>query len=392
LPRYARWVVGVPTFFMPGRRVSVRPTVFHQITNAPEKRETATEYTVLALGILTNFIFVIGCVLFFEEFSPKVNDIGLLLFLIGSLMNVFLSGYAMWEHRHASQTFEVGARDEFFEHLLYVSSGIFFAVGSVLWMPVWGENKTHIFIGHAGSAWCFIWGSMVLVLASVWNAFGLVDEHSKKDELPSSHEIMCRRLASIALCCTALGGALFVAGSFMFRPAFENDCSAEIREDSREDGPGPWRRSHHVGFLQAGASMWDPSDPSRVTADSMVRLTAFCLGIINQGTWVYLWGCTLFFAQSVISLFVCVTMNNADSRPKMNLVVNRRSRLMMVTKSSQTEGDPPVIPPGAEKSGATIQKDLSDRSGRGPSAGKQVSFHADVGATAEAHEPTVGAA
>lgn len=379
---------------MPGRRVSVRPTVFHRIVNAPEKRELLTEYTVLVLGIITNFIFVVGCILFFEVFSPKINDIGLFLFLTGSLMNVILSGYVMWEHRHAREAFEGGARDEFLEHLLYVGSGIFFAAGSILWMPLWGENETHIFVGHASSAWCFIWGSLVLVLASIWNAFGLVDEHSKKDELPSSTDIVCRRLASVALCCTALGGSLFVAGSFMFRPAFENDCVAEKREDSHEEGSSPWRRGHHIGFLQAGASMWYPADPSRFKAGSKVELTAMCLGIINQGTWVYLWGCLLFFAQSVISLVVCITMNKADARPKMNLVVGRRAmQPRMVTTSSQTEGGAPLVtPPAVENSGATAQKALSERSGTGPTTGKQVSFHDDVGAAAESHAPTARAA
>jgi len=347
-----------------------------------------TEYTVLALGILTNFIFVIGCVLFFEYFSPRVNNIGLTLFLIGSLMNVMLSGYVMWEHRHARESFEGVARDEFLEHLLYVGSGILFAAGSVLWFPLWGDDETHIFVGHASSAWCFIWGSLVLVLASVWNAFGLVDEHLKKDELPTPTEIMCRRLAAIALCCTAVGGALFVAGSFMFRPAFENDCVAEKRAVGHEESPSRWRRGDHVGFLQAGASIWDPPDPSRVKAGSRVELTAMCLGIINQGTWVYLWGCMLFFAQSLISLVVCITMNTADARPKMNLVMSRRAvQPRTVSTSSQTEGAPPATPPAKQESGTMVKK-----SGTGPAADKQVSFHHNVGAITEVHEIVAKAA
>lgn len=319
---------------MPGRRVSLRPTVFHRIVKASEKRENLNEYVVLGIGILTNFIFVIGCILFFEIFPIEVNNIGLWLFLIASLMNVFLSMYVMWEHKEAQEAFEGGARDEFLEHFLYVASGLFFAVGSVLWMPVWGESKARNFVGHSASAWCFVWGSVGLVLASVWNAFGLVEENAKRSETPTKVEVLCRRLASLALCCTAVGGALFVAGSFMFRPAFENDCKEAIERAAVQH---PWRhRHHHVGFLQVGGDAWDP----RISADSEGREMSWCLSIINQGTWVYLYGCLLFLAQSVISLVVCIIMNRTDARPKMNLMVGRRNlqqAAKMLSKGAQTE-------------------------------------------------------
>jgi hypothetical protein len=123
----------------------------------------------------------------------------------------------------------LGSRDEFLEHILYMGCGVAYAVGSVLWMPWIYQDKWNSIRGHSAAAWCFIFGSVGLVLASIWNAFGLVEESAKRRPRlrdPGNRvEVLCRRLASIALCCTAVGGSLFVAGSFLFRPGFENDCT-----------------------------------------------------------------------------------------------------------------------------------------------------------------------
>jgi hypothetical protein len=235
---------------MPGRRITSRSTRFdfilplklrrklgQQESSASSKREVSNagfkaEITVGALGVFTNSLFVIGCIMFFEIWPMWVYNTGLWLFLMGSLMNVGLAAYSLWEGRVSSRDQDnMGSRDEIWEHLLYILSGLAFAVGSIMWMPFLYTSQWKAVWGHGMSAWCFIWGSLGLVLASIWNAFGLMEESSKRrdkqqrDPRHENMEIAFRRLSSIALCCTAVGGALFVAGSFLFRPGFENACS-----------------------------------------------------------------------------------------------------------------------------------------------------------------------
>jgi hypothetical protein len=404
--------------------------------------------------VLANLLFVVGCVMFFEVWPRWVYNTGLWFFFIGSVMNVGLSAYAIVEMKitntqesdgvskspekqertESNDEFQLGARDELFEHTIYIGSGLAFAIGSVMWMPFWYRTSWSAVNGHAASAWCFIFGSLGLVLASIWNAFGLVEESAKRRTRLSSTsqnvEINCRRLASLALCCTAIGGALFVTGSFLFRPGFENDCAIETplpegasgehdrgepvsgsrfrklssvqdhgqlrlptgaeeviimpgldrgsspTSDEDELGAAPlppggpmalmWSaglaeqrrhgdhdqeaRPHHDGHIRAFGPRGHGSTPQPVAfgrGDPRILFhNPMCVDIVRQGTWVYLWGCVAFLAQSIMSL-VCSVVLQRYSAEKQSGIASQQSHQRNPPPIIHT-GSLPFVPLGEE--------------------------------------------
>lgn len=358
---------------MPGRRVTFRTTHYERIV--PRSRSSAeinfgkrrtderagynAELYVLVIGIIVNLMFLIGCIMFFEIWPLWVYNAGLWLFFVASILNAGLSAYAMWELRVAKKRTEedfakeVGSRDEFLEHVLYLGSGVAFAIGSILWMPWIYGSEWDAVRGHAGAAWLFIMGSLGLVLASIWNAFGLVEESVKRRtklrDPGNKVEMWCRRIASLALCCTALGGSLFVAGSFLFRPGFENDCGINeplpygiIEEQKQKSDRYRWHmRGNGMNLIAASEYTFDVNKidinllrkQNETHAPSFATLSGgegedwptnkrphhvkkklfhnpFCVDILRQGTWIYLWGSLAFFLQSVLSLLCSVILQH----------------------------------------------------------------------------------
>jgi len=105
----------------------------------------------------------------------------------------------------------------------------------------------------------------------------------------------------------------------------------------RGNGDNTSTQTRHL--LQAG--MDDPHFSRLSNVDTEKRMNEFCVNIINQGTWVYLWGCTLFLAQSVISMVVSIIMNKTEKNTlKMCMALGRGSskpRALNKDKAAQTE-------------------------------------------------------
>lgn len=330
---------------MPGRRVTLEQTQIKEILSeyqSPYRGGGRTsEISFQLLGISSNAAFVAGCVCFFEE-NESPYLVAIWLFFGGSVLNVLLAAYALYEKRIYKWA-DDNSSFEYLEHVLYVGAGMAFAVGSVLWLPFIYSDSLQEVYGHAAAAWCFIFGSLALVIAAVWNAIDLVEEsqrHQAAHHVPSYFDLTLRRLAGMALCCTAIGGALFVAGSFMFRPGFKNDCKLspdDIPIGMSEHIFTPKHRmphSHHhegqgvlaQGFLspQIGPyRLWHTSEKDQDPRMTWHPIDPLCVNIIKQGTWVYLWGSCVLFLQSLLSMLCCILTHWAQPLPTRRISIDK---------------------------------------------------------------------
>ena len=180
----------------------------HMFTNRPRLHDLTRERADLrahfrwetinaVLYIIGGIVFIIGSILFFPNFE-KYADIGALTFFFGSLLYLVVTGHDMAEvHRHW-QTNNYHNRNEILEYTAaasYIWGTILFTVGSVFFVSTVGWY-------HAG-AWCFIIGSMLLVLGASINVLQIVQSHS----------IITLQLMNLTAVTFVVGSVLFTVAS-----------------------------------------------------------------------------------------------------------------------------------------------------------------------------------
>lgn len=123
-------------------------------------------------------------------------------------------------------------RIEFWETTMFFLAGLIFMVGSFFYWPGlydwWHEGETEHAIheaeefGEALGAYLFVTGSVLFLIASMFNAIGLGMNKEEKEKNPIS--VKTHYIHLCGLTCSQLGSVLFVAGSFMYRPAIGSPC------------------------------------------------------------------------------------------------------------------------------------------------------------------------
>mmetsp|Transcript_25432 Transcript_25432/g.73367 ORF Transcript_25432/g.73367 Transcript_25432/m.73367 type:complete len:353 (+) Transcript_25432:89-1147(+) len=302
---------------MPGRRVTLRPTAYANVYTSKAELEygTAAEYVVHGLGILTNLLFVVGTICFFEVLPPEVYRGGIWCFIIASIMHLMISIFQSWESSSARWRSPGMIHSELAENILYCTAGVSYFVGSILWLPGLYSNPMRLLWGHATATWFFIWGSFALVVGSYWNAVGVIETNTlARTRIP----IWVRRCASVALCCTAVGGSLFVAGSFLFRPGFKNSCE----EPSIAAEVAGEKRLRHRRW-QTEQTIMRPRRLRTTTPPPDQEMVSLCVDVIAQGTWLFLWGSVFFLAQSVLSLVCTMALHRTKPLPRTPIGVEK---------------------------------------------------------------------
>lgn len=269
-----------------------------------EPHHAIQEYMIGVLGICFNLMFAVGSICFFSEVKA-VLELGDWLFIIASVGVFLMAGWTALEclvARRASELNEL-QRDELLESLLYCISALIFAGGSVLFMPGLYASETSEFWGHEWGAWLFAIGSFGFLTAAYWNALGLGArrDHSKKKVKEaalarSRAEESCSYIASFELWVLLTASALFVVGSFLYRPSLETQCP-EARRLARAPHAAPGR-----SMLQSGKFMGQhPTLRVGFQGDAEPAMP-MCLSPATQGTYLYTIGSFMFVVQSIMCL------------------------------------------------------------------------------------------
>jgi len=204
---------------MPPMHVAQRPRFFNMcITGSTPQHGHVLEYIMSITNILVQVAFTYGSYLFLssEETDLKVGDT---LFIIGSVITFVFALYNLIESRTHWMNYSNAEREdriEFWESSCFFFAGLVFLVGSLFFWPgiySWwyaGEDETLINdyeeSGESHGAKCFITGSVLFLIASMFNGIGL---GMNKDEAEKNGiSVMTHYLHIIALACSQEGDAV----------------------------------------------------------------------------------------------------------------------------------------------------------------------------------------
>lgn len=204
------------------------------MTGAKPQHGHFLEYVMSVINIGVQIGFLIGSYLFLssDEDDLKVGDT---LFIIGSIITFVFAAYALFESRHHWENYYMAEREdriEFWESAMFFFAGLVFMVGSFFYWPGiydwWyaGQDQTYINnmeeSGEAHGARCFIGGSVLFLIASMFNGIGL--GMNKEEEAQNPVAVITHYIHLAALINSQMGSVLFVAGSWMYRPIIGSAC------------------------------------------------------------------------------------------------------------------------------------------------------------------------
>mmetsp|Transcript_141559 Transcript_141559/g.440064 ORF Transcript_141559/g.440064 Transcript_141559/m.440064 type:complete len:362 (-) Transcript_141559:63-1148(-) len=290
---------------MPGQQVKIRPVQNVQaVANVRTlQRDYNREIFMHGLGMANETVLCVACIFFFEFMPKRVYITGVFLWIVGCIFGTGVSIFHMVEYQMARSKYRGQVRHEMLELVLYLICHLLFLGGSVLYLPWLYTTQGALMWGHAVATWLWIWGSIALIIAGHWNAIGIIEESTR---LPVCRRtVLLRRTASVALTCTAIGAAVFFAGSFLFRPGFKNECEspeAFVPAETVEavtTAIGRRMKMHPHRF----ANMIEPDllPAAKAKAPGDYELNTWCVSIIEQGTLLYLVGCLAFWLNSLLS-------------------------------------------------------------------------------------------
>jgi len=267
---------------MPPIHMAQRPRFFNLcIKGAKPQHGHFLEYAMSITNIFVQLGFLWGSYLFLssDEADLKFGDT---LFIIGSVITFAFALFALIESRAHWENYYTAEREdriEFWESAMFFFAGIVFLVGSFFFWPGiygwWyaGEEETVINdmeeSGEAHGARCFIAGSTLFLVASMFNAIGLGMNKEEAEKNPVS--VATHYLHVAALMCSQFGSVLFVAGSFMYRPITGSGC--------------PDFNVRYEGEAQAGEAV----------AEHACETTG------TFGTWLYIYGSILYLIESLLN-------------------------------------------------------------------------------------------
>lgn len=219
-----------------------RPRFFNLcMSGAQPQHGHFLEYAMSVINILVQAGFLWGSYLFLssDEDDLKLGDT---LFIAGSVITFVFAGFTLIESRAHWENYYMAEREdriEFGEAAMFFFAGLIFMVGSFFYWPGiynwWyggedmeaSELQTYINdmeeSGEAHGARCFIAGSFMFLIASMFNAIGLGMNKEEAEENPVS--VVTHYIHIAALFNSQMGSVLFCAGSWMYRPVIGGSCS-----------------------------------------------------------------------------------------------------------------------------------------------------------------------
>lgn len=244
---------------MPGKTQTLRPKTFNVMfsSKASPAHGHWIEYFVDSVTILMNIFFIIGCYCF-ESSSNSVYAFGDWLFITACIVNAVIAINDFIEALHKKNIMNSTGRDEILETGFFVLANVLFAVGCVFFLPGVKYLGKFYYTASAIGAWLCILGSFGLLYGTFYTAIYFEHEPDDSQLDPETRE-RCRQLTKMNINATLIGSALFLVGSFMYRPIFGGLC------------------------------------PPRSTA-------SVCEAVSSYGTKCYLYGCYLFFVASIFAL------------------------------------------------------------------------------------------
>lgn len=215
--------------------VAARPRYFNMcLSGAKPQHGHFLEYAMAVINILVQVGFLVGSYLFLssDENDLKIGDT---LFIVGSVITFVFALYALIESRAHWQNYYMAEREdriEFWESSMFFFAGLVFMVGSFFYWPGiydwWYEGSDEHTIhemeesGEAHGARCFIGGSVLFLVASMFNGIGLGMNKDEQEKNPMA--TVCHYIHIAALFNSQMGSVLFVAGSWMYRPVIGAAC------------------------------------------------------------------------------------------------------------------------------------------------------------------------
>jgi len=158
------------------------------------------------------------------------------LFILGSVITFAFALFNMVESRAHWKDYANAEREdriEFWETLMFFLAGCVFLAGSIFYWPGifawWYQGQTETYIndaeehGEGVGAYCFVSGSTLFLIASMFNAIGLGMNKEEAEENRIS--VITHYIHVVALMCSQCGSVLFVAGSLMYRPGVGGSCA-----------------------------------------------------------------------------------------------------------------------------------------------------------------------
>jgi len=242
------------------RHLTVRQRVYHAVITASADPTHGhwTEYCVDLTYVITNIMFVVGSMCFFDWNDEATVRFGDWLFIIASVVNVVMAAYTVYESRSAKsiwyETLGDHERQELTETLLFLVASAIFAGGSICYMPgIYSTEKSET-LGHEVGAWSFVTGSLGLVLSAYYNALGVTSSKPRGGIARIVYGVH-----TLAMAFTQAGSAFFMCGSFLYRPAFQNKCAPETADTASNMGTSLYVLGSLIYLLQSlmvlGAAM-----------------------------------------------------------------------------------------------------------------------------------------
>jgi len=226
---------------MPPMHAAQRPRFFNMcISGAKPQHGHFLEYAMSITNIMVQVGFVWGSYLFLSS-DPIDLKFGDTLFIIGSVITFLFAGFNLAESRAHWANYREAEREdriEFWEATMFFFAGLVFLVGSIFYWPGiydwWyaadleegGRGETYVHdmeeSGEAHGARCFIGGSVLFLIATMFNGIGLGMNKKEAEKNPVS--VVTHYLHLAALFNSQMGSVLFVAGSWMYRPIIGGAC------------------------------------------------------------------------------------------------------------------------------------------------------------------------
>lgn len=233
-------------------------------------------------NIFVQLGFLWGSYLFLSSDTADLK-FGDELFIFGSVITFAFALFGLIESRaHWANYYEAEREDriEFLESTMFFFAGVVFLVGSIFFWPGiydwWYEGEALTVIhdmeisGESHGARCFIAGSTLFLVATMFNAIGLGMNKEEAEKNPVS--VATHYIHVAALMCSQFGSVLFVAGSFMYRPVGpEGGCSEY--------------NARYEGEAQAGEDVAEHA----------------CVTTGEFGTWLYIYGSILYLIESILN-------------------------------------------------------------------------------------------
>lgn len=269
---------------MPPMHVAARPRFFNMcMKNAEPRHGHFIEYAMGVTNILVQLGFIWGSYLFLSSDDGDLR-LGDTFFILGSVITFAFALYALVESRAHWEHYQQAEREdriEFWESVLFFLAGLVFLLGSLFYWPGiykwWYADQEETVInnmeenGEGKGAGCFIAGSILFLMASMFNAIGLgmnKEENEQNDNMRVVHYVHL-----LALLCSQLGSALFIAGSIMYRPILGSVC--------------PDFDPRYEGAAQAGEPVAEHA----------------CETSGEMGTYLYIYGSILYLIEALLNFF-----------------------------------------------------------------------------------------